>query len=241
MRRRWLMGMLLGLILACAGSILMLQPRWILRQLNGYSNKVLYSVETDLPLIALTIDDGPDPETTGQILDVLAKYDASATFFILAENVPGNEGLLERMIREGHEIGNHMITDKASIHLSSSEFERRLLVARETLAAFADTTWFRPGSGWYNKSMLSILSQYGYHTVLGSIYPWDAHLPSSRFAARYILRRAFPGAVIVLHDVDARGSRTVQTLETVLPELKQGGFRIVTLTELTHAAAPLEE
>jgi len=236
MLRRWLAGSLLGLILAFTGAILMLQPRWILRQLNGYSDKVLYSVETELPLIALTIDDGPDPDTTARILDTLAKYEASATFFVLAGHVPGNEVLLERMVLEGHEIGNHMITDQPSIRLSSEEFESRLLAARQTLAPFSDTSWFRPGSGWYNRSMLAILARHGYHTVLGSIYPWDAHLPSSRFAARYILSRAYPGAVIVLHDVDQRGRRTATTLETILPELKERGLRVVTLTELTQAA-----
>ena len=237
MRHRWLAGSLFSLFLVFIGAILMLQPRWILRQLNGYSDQVLYSVETELPLVALTIDDAPDPETTPRILDTLGRYDARATFFILTEQVAGNEWLLERMIREGHEIGNHMITDQPSIRLSESDFEQRLLTARQTLAPYAEASWFRPGSGWYSRSMLAILSRHGYHTVLGSIYPWDAHLPSSRFASSYILRRVFPGGVIILHDVKERGARTVKTLETILPELQARGYRIVTLTELTQAAA----
>jgi peptidoglycan/xylan/chitin deacetylase (PgdA/CDA1 family) len=213
MLRRWLAGSLLGLFLVFSGAILMLQPRWVLKQLNGASDKVLYSVETELPLVALTIDDGPDPATTPRILDTLGQYHANATFFILAEHVAGNESLLERMIAEGHEIGNHMITDQPSIRLSESDFEQRLLTARQTLTPYAEPYWFRPGSGWYSRNMLAILSRYGYHTVLGSIYPWDAHLPSSRFASSYILRRVYPGGVIILHDVQERGIRTINTLE----------------------------
>lgn len=237
MVKRWLAGSLLILALSIPGATLLFQPRWILRQLNGYSEQVLYSVETELPLVALTIDDGPDPRTTGRILDTLARHDASATFFVLASHIPGNEALLERMLREGHELGNHMLTDRPSIQLSVAEFERRLLAARQALAPFGDTHWFRPGSGWHNRAMLATLARYGYRTALGSIYPFDAHLPSTRFAVRYILRRAFPGAVIILHDVDQRGERTIDTLETILPELQARGLRVVTLTELTDAAA----
>ena len=240
MQRRRLIGLLLGLIVATCGAILMLQPRWILRQLTANTGEVLYSVETDLPLVALTIDDGPDSQTTPLILDTLARYDASATFFVLAEHVPGNESLLKRMVDEGHEIGNHMVTDQPSIRLSESDFEQRLLKARQAIAPYTNSTWFRPGSGWYNRSMLAILARYGYQTVLGSIYPWDAHVPSSRFAVRYILNRVYPGAVIVLHDVESRGARTAVTLDAILPELNARGFRIVTLTELMQAAASRE-
>ncbi|MFN2147095.1 MAG: chitin deacetylase family protein [Anaerolineales bacterium] len=236
-KRSKLAFLLSGLMLVSLGAIVMLQPRWILRQLNGYSNAVLYSVETDRPLVALTIDDGPDPATTAVILDTLAKYDASATFFVLADHIPGNEPLLERMVAEGHEIGNHMVTDQPSIRLTDADFERRLLAARQALAPFSNSDWFRPGSGWFNRTMLATLARYGYHTVLGSIYPWDAHIPSSRFASHYILRRVFPGAVIVLHDVEDRGARTVRTLKTILPELSARGYRVVTLTELTQSAA----
>ncbi len=233
-RTRWL----LLLVLILAGGYLMLQPRWIVRRLNGHTPGVQYAWPTDSKVIALTIDDGPDPESTPRILEVLDQYDAHATFFVLTDRIPGLEPLLERMLSEGHELGNHMLTDRASIRLSASEFEQHLLRAREILGDYAPTRWFRPGSGWYNREMLAILHRYGYETVLGSVYPYDAHLPSSWLASHYVLWRAHPGGVIILHDWGERGMRTVETLQVILPALQARGYRILNLTELSELVEP---
>jgi peptidoglycan/xylan/chitin deacetylase (PgdA/CDA1 family) len=80
--------------------------------------------------------------------------------------------------------------------------------------------------------MIGAIERAGYRCALGSIYPFDAQLPSSRLASAFILANARPGAVIVLHDGGARGRRTVATLERVLPELRRRGLRVVSLSEL---------
>jgi len=69
--------------------------------------------------------------------------------------------------------------------------------------------------------------------ALGSVYPFDAMLPFPGLAARYILWRARPGSIIVLHDVGPRGERTLATLESVLPELGRRGYQVITLSELS--------
>jgi len=213
----------------------MLQPNWVLNRLMHRSPEVLYTVNTDQKLIALTIDDGPDPESTDAILDVLANHDAHATFFVLIEHVNENEDLVERMVAEGHELGNHLLEDTPSIQHPKTEFEAQLEHAHDALSRFTTIRWFRPGSGWYNREMLQALERYQYRLALGSIYPFDSHIPSSWFASRYIVWRAYPGAVIVLHDHGNRGGRTVDTLAYSLPILKERGYRIVTLSELIHA------
>jgi len=68
-------------------------------------------VETAVPALALTIDDGPDPEETPAILDVLRDHDSHATFFLIGSRIPGNEPLLARMRSEGHELANHSYDD----------------------------------------------------------------------------------------------------------------------------------
>ena len=218
------------------GCVLMLKPSWLLNRLSAHSPEVLYSVETREPILALTIDDGPDPSTTPRILDLLSEHDARATFFLLSDRIPGNENLVQRIVDEGHEIGNHLTDDQPSIRLSEDEFEQRLLHAQDVLSPFGDVLWFRPGSGWYNKSMRSTLIQHGYRLALGSIHPFDSHVPSSWFAANYILWRAKPGAVIVLHDIGSRGQRTTDTLNKILPALIARDYRFVTLTELIEQA-----
>ena len=218
------------------GSVLMFKPSWLLNRLSAHSPDVLYSVQTEEPILALTIDDGPDPSTTPRILDLLREHEVRATFFLLSDHIPGNEDLVQRIVDEGHEIGNHLTDDQPSIRFSVDEFEGRLIHAQAILSQFDEIHWFRPGSGWYNQSMRSVLIQHGYRLALGSIHPFDSQIPSSWFASNYILWRAQPGDIIVLHDYGSRGHRTVDTLDKVLPALIARDFRIVTLTELSDLA-----
>jgi len=215
-----------------AGVVLVFQPDKVVEILAKHSPEVLYLVDTQEPVVALTIDDGPDPVATPRILDVLDQHDAHATFFLITSRIPGNEEIVVRIMEEGHELANHLTTDGRSILLSPSEFERQLLESHRVLSRFSDVRWFRPGSGWYNDEMLSILHQHGYQCVLGSVYPFDPQIPSAWFAAHYILRNVRPGSIIVLHDYGARGERTASALDTSLPELHRRGFRVVTLSEL---------
>jgi len=204
--------------------------------LGGRDPRVLYSAAISERVVALTIDDAPDAETTPEILAVLERHGARATFFVIADQIPGNESLLERIVAEGHELGNHMTHDEPSIELGPDDFERELLRAGEMLARFGGTRWYRPGSGYYNDAMLDVLDRHGYRCALGSIYPVDAQLPWSGPAAWWVDARTEPGAIIILHDRGERGRRTAQTLGEVLPELSTKGYRVVTLSELAALA-----
>jgi peptidoglycan/xylan/chitin deacetylase (PgdA/CDA1 family) len=219
-------------LLLAAGGVAVLRPYWAVAVLARRYPDVIYFVGTGEPVVALTIDDGPDPIATPKILDVLGRYDAHATFFLLSSRVPGNEGLVRRAVEEGHEIANHLVADEPSILLGNPEFEQQLLEADGVLSDFAEVRWFRPGSGWYNDEMLSTLRRHGYQCALGSVYPFDPQVPSSWFATHYVLWNVRPGSIIVLHDYGARGNRTAKTLTTILPELSRRGLRVVTLSEL---------
>ena len=212
--------------------LLLWQPRWLVAKLARRSPSVLYFVETTEPVVALTIDDGPDPETTPEILSVLGRNDVQATFFLISSQVAGNEVVVSQIIEQGHEIGNHLTRDEPSFRLSPSEFENALLEADDVLSRFAPVRWVRPASGWYNASMLSIIEAHGYKCALGSIYPYDAQIPAVDFAVSHTLRKARPGSIIVLHDGGARGRRTASVLRRILPELQGRGLRVTTLSDL---------
>jgi peptidoglycan/xylan/chitin deacetylase (PgdA/CDA1 family) len=219
-------------ILLFAAGVVVFQPRWFLAILAKLSPDVVYFVETEKQAVALTIDDGPDAVATPKILDLLGQHGAHATFFFITGRVAGNEEIVLRTVKEGHELANHSTAEEPSILLKSSEFERRFLKAHEVLSRFSDVRWFRPGSGWYSKKMLSIIRRHGYRCALGSVYPFDPQIPSSWFIKRHVLRGVQPGSIIVLHDRGARGERTIAALVAILPELKRRGFRVVTLSEL---------
>ena len=225
-------SLLLPALLLVGLPLTFFQPGWVIQTLAGYWPDVLFAVDTQQPVIALTIDDGPDPVTTPKILNLLAEHNARATFFLIGERIAGNELLVHRTITENHEIGNHMMSDEPSAQLPPAEFEQRLLAADEILSEFTEVRWFRPGSGWYNRQMLSTLEKYDYQTVLGSVYPFDPQIPSSWFAIQHILWSVQPGSIIILHDSGGRGERTLAVLETILPELSRQGYQVVTLSDL---------
>uniref|UniRef100_UPI000D1F29D7 polysaccharide deacetylase family protein n=1 Tax=Cyanothece sp. BG0011 TaxID=2082950 RepID=UPI000D1F29D7 len=162
---------------------------------------------------------------------------------LISERIKDNELIVQDIIKNGHEIGNHMVKDEKSILLTREDFEEEFLTADKTLNQFllnnsSKVRWFRPGGGWYNSKILDIVKKYNYQTVLGSIFPYDTHIPSSDFASYQILANLRPGAIIVLHDSAKDGhsgewgERTNKTLKKILPEIKKRGYRIVTLSEM---------
>ncbi len=220
--------------LCTLGVAALAQPGPVIRWLARRHPDVLFAIDVREPLVALTIDDAPHPALTPAILDVLAKHRARATFFVIGERVRGNEGTVRRIVEEGHELGNHLMTDTPSIRLSAEVFERQLLETHELLSRFGPVRWFRPGSGWYCRRMLEQIRHSGYRCALGSAYAYDSHIRSTWYASRHILRHTRPGAVIILHDGCASRWRTLDVLRRVLPELERRGYQVVTLSELAE-------
>ena len=234
--------------LLLAAWLLYRQPRWALDLATQWSgDRMLFYFDTDEPVVALTIDDGPNAETTADILDVLAEHEAKATFFIIGSHIEGNEQVLADTSAAGMEMGNHMLEDRMSLTLfreSENEFLAALdLTEREIVAASSaeSVQWYRPGQGVFVPDMLEVVEQAGYRSVLGSIFPYDTLLGNPEFSANFILNRIQPGSVIVLHDRGEdgeRGERTVAALELLLPELNQRGYRVTTLSDLAEIAEP---
>lgn len=225
-----------GVGLAVMGALLWAPPSWLLERLARVFPGCLYRVVTDKPVIALTLDDGPDSITTPLILEELRRHSARATFFLIASRAARHDELVRRIVAEGHELGNHFMYDRASIRLSPEAFARDLERAGQILAPYAPVQWARPGSGWYSQRMIAAMHRSRYWCALGSVYPLDAIIPSVAFARQYILWNVQPGAIVILHDHGARGRRTAQVLAKLLPKLRRLGYRVVALSELVAAA-----
>jgi peptidoglycan/xylan/chitin deacetylase (PgdA/CDA1 family) len=232
-RTGWVVAGLLGIAL---GILLWSPPDRLIDRLAGFRPGCIYRARLHAPIVALTIDDGPDPVSTPLILAELRRHDAHATFFLISSRVAGREQLVRELVAEGHELGNHLTRDETSIRLLPPAFEEALVEAHQALAAYGPVRWMRPASGWYSRTMIDIIQRHQYRCALGSIYPLDAALPWPWFSAHYIRQNARPGAILILHDGGARGLRTARVLRTVLPALRAKGYRIVTLSELVGAA-----
>lgn len=186
--------------------------------------------------MALTLDDGPD-SLTPAILDELRRHSAHATFFLLSSRIPEHEAGVQRIVREGHELGNHGTRDRAAIRMPPEEFARDLAEAKRVLGKFGGVRWARPGSGWYSRMMVAEMGRAGHRCALGSVYPFDGVIPSAWLSRRHILANVRPGSIIVLHEGGARSRRTLTVLRTVLPQLRDRGYRVVTLSELVHGSS----
>lgn len=219
-----------------AALVFFIQPRWLISLVAAKNPDVLFYVNTTEKVMALSIDDGPDSLVTPQILDVLKQYSARATFFLLGDRVRGNEDLILRIKREGHELANHLMADHPSILLGSEEFESQLVRVDSLLNLNHQSKWFRPGSGWFSQQMLAIARKHGHRCCLGSIYPHDTKIRNTWAIATYVKKRAFPGGIIVLHDGSPDRVRTVEVLHDVLPPLIDQGYRFLTISELVETA-----
>lgn len=207
-------------------------PRWLVPRLAARTPDCVYAIPTRERAVALTLDDGPDPFSTPEILRILRAHDARATFFLISGRVRGQEQVVSGIVAAGHELGNHLTHDTPSIRLSLAAFSQALCEAGSVLAGFGAVRFVRPGSAWHTQGMRAAIERAGYRCALGSVYPYDPQLPSPRLASAYILANVRPGAVIVLHECGRRGRRTIETLRRTLPQLRARGYRVVTLSEL---------
>jgi peptidoglycan-N-acetylglucosamine deacetylase len=197
---------------------------------------VVFAVDTRERVVAITIDDGPSAATPG-ILEVLDEHGARATFFLIGSRIEACPELAAQIVEAGHELGHHMMEDRPSRDLSDEEFARRFDRMDRILDDLGGSRWFRPGSGWYDNNMVQTAAERGYRTVLGSVYPYDAHIPWTGFLSWYVRQHTAPGSIVVLHDGPGRGVRTAEALRSVLSDLDRRWYRAVTLTELMELAA----
>lgn len=236
--KRVLIPMLAAAVHMAGGCTQEAEPRWLVRALPGGYPEVVYFVPTTHRRIALTIDDGLDSDTTPAILDVLKASDATATFFPLSNSIAEHEPILLRILADGHEIGHHMTEDVVTVSLDPEIMARRFNEAADILEQYAHITWFRPGSGRYNNTLLNLTRQRGYRLAMASVAPLDTLIRHPRRMAGYVNRMVKPGSIVVLHDAGDRGRRTAETLELLLPRLRGRGYDVVSLSRLDSLADP---
>ncbi len=193
---------------------------------------VLCYVDTDAGAFALTFDDGPHPDVTPSLLDVLGRHRARATFFLIGERILANEPIVARIAAEGHELANHLMRDEPSVQLPGPEFQRQLEQVTSLLAPYGDIRWFRPGSGWFTPRMLKSAAQQRLRCVLGTVAAAHDGSGRDRRIAQRLLAQIRPGSIVVLHEGTPERRGVVVTTDLVLAELSRRGLAAVTVSEL---------
>jgi peptidoglycan/xylan/chitin deacetylase (PgdA/CDA1 family) len=212
-------------------------PFPLVRLAAAVRRDVLFFVETNERVVALTLDDGPHPLVTPRVLDVLSRHGARATFFLLGSRAEGHPSVVRRIAAEGHELGNHTWEEECSACLPPLRFEQSLSRTHRVLTRFGAVCLFRPGSGWTTRRIVTVAERHGYRCVLGSVYPQDARVPFRRWIVKDVLRRARPGAIIILHEGTIERARVTGVLDEVLRALRHRGYRVTTVSDLLSSSS----
>lgn len=187
---------------------------------------------------ALTFDDGPHPDATPRILDLLAAHRATATFFVLAGNVRRHPALVRRAYAEDHEIALHGDRHWPLPLLPPPAIrgEVRRCAAAVAEAAGVKAAHYRPPFGLMMPGQSWYVRRLGYTSVLGDVYPEDPHVGAVEEIVRRVLARLTGGSILILHDGSplprADRSRTVAALAVLLEAAAARGLRAVTVRDL---------
>ncbi|MEK5232196.1 polysaccharide deacetylase family protein [Lysinibacillus sp. FSL K6-0232] len=178
--------------------------------------------------VALTFDDGPSAKVTPQILAILKKYNAKATFFMIGQNVASHQAVVQQVYQDGHEIGNHTWNHQNLVSLPMVAVKQQ--VAQTSNAIYAAIgqypTVFRPPYGATNEQVRSIMT---IPSILWSIdtLDWKHHNPDKILA--YVRANVQDGSIILMHDIH---QTTANGLENVLLYLQKQGYEFVTVSEI---------
>ncbi|OXS58237.1 polysaccharide deacetylase [Cohnella sp. CIP 111063] len=232
-----LIGVCVSAVVACGYNQAQAQPHKKTRAYYEEREEVVWEVPMKEKLIALTFDDGPNPVTTPKILDLLAANDAKSTFFVVGKRMDRYPDVVRREAKEGHEVANHTYNHLYLNHrISQQRLEDELSRTEKQIVSLTGkhSLWFRPPGGFFNDSVVRIARERGYTMVLWSWHQdtkdWSS--PGTRRIVDRVLKNVRNGDIVLFHDHVEGSMQTVQALETILPELRRRGYRMVTVSEL---------
>ena len=182
--------------------------------------------------IAMTFDDGPHPQNTPRLLDILRARNVKATFFVIGRSVEIYPQVVRRTVAEGHEIGNHSHSHRLLSKLSDSEITLELSRCRDAITHAAGTpprVMRPPYGGLLQRQREMVHTEFGYPTILWSVDPLDWKRPGSSVVTSRILHDTTAGAIILSHDLHAP---TVDAMPATIDGLLGRGFQFVTVSQL---------
>lgn len=190
--------------------------------------KVAWSVDTDRPRLALTFDDGPDPRFTPRILDILDRYNITATFMAMGYNAETHRSLMNEVVAAGHEIGSHTWSHR---HFPDLTPETTRMEISRGAAAVEDVvgkplTLFRPPKGRMTEAALAYLGEFGYDVVMWSVTRGALDERDPAQVAHNVVDGIGPGDIVLLHDGVGRGTfYPGQPMEAELSDRREAEVR----------------
>jgi peptidoglycan/xylan/chitin deacetylase (PgdA/CDA1 family) len=202
---------------------------------TGYHYKpVICKGSENMPCIAITFDDGPDPDHTPALLDILAQYRVQATFFLIGRKIPGNEEIVRRMIRDGHQIGNHSYTHGWFwSFLPPQRMAAEMEKTNQLIHSLTDQAprWFRPPYGVINPMVSIALKMFPLQVVAWNRRSFDTSTKDPAQILRKFSRSLKAGDILLFHDTSPG---TLSMMGKLLEQIERKGLQPVVLNTLLH-------
>lgn len=234
-------------VLLGALTMFLLLSTWVYHGF-GYQPDIYRVGDRASNKVAITFDDGPSEEFTLAILDILKELDVPATFFMVGKHVEKYPHVAQRVVEEGHTIGNHTQNHRNLTTLSTVELHKEVMEATAIITEVTGVypTFVRPPRGMYDDRFRRLTRLLGQEIVLWSISTRDwRYGVTPTYIERFIYSRVRGGDIILFHDSGALissegGDRkaTVLSLANVIEIIRAKGLEIVPLEELLHSAPP---
>ncbi len=200
------------------------------------SPKIIYrhTGSSEKKRVALTFDDGPHPRYTPQILDILAEYGVEATFFTVGSNVEAYPKIIERVLAEGHEVGNHTYHHYHTTNVKGEVLTKDILECGHILKKHTGQVphLFRPPEGVFNEEIKQLCEEQGYIIVMWSVDTRDWAHPAIEDICKNVRENVRDGSIILMHDFIGKNSPTPAALRRIIPMLQESGFEFVTVSRL---------
>lgn len=202
----------------------------------------IYGFPVKDKVIALTFDDGPSPIWTPRILDELKKHNIKATFFMVGSNAEKYPQIAKRVADDGHEIGNHTYLHHVLLYYTNDELQLEIKHTENIIGNITGrkTDLFRPPKGWLTKREKDYIKSLGYKIILWTLNSKDwVSFFGDKYIANKLARNIQPGDIILFHDSggvfslkDGNRLNTLKAISILINELKQKGYKFVTISEL---------
>jgi peptidoglycan/xylan/chitin deacetylase (PgdA/CDA1 family) len=188
--------------------------------------------------IAITFDDGPHPKLTPRLLDMLKERGVKATFYVIGQNVVQYPEIMQRMVAEGHEIGNHSYTHPALPKIGAAKVTEEITKTNEAImqACGVKPTTMRPPYGATNAAITKRLNdEFGLAVIMWSVDPLDWKIRKASHVSNHILQNTKSGAIVLAHDIHPS---TIDAMPAALDGLISKGHKFVTISELIAMDRP---
>ncbi len=193
---------------------------------QSLASELTWRMATEEKVVYLTFDDGPHPTITDAVLDILKSYDALATFFCIGGNVQAQPAVYERIVTEGHAVGNHTWNHMSGWNFTDFSYFKNVLECNELV----DSKLFRPPYGQIKPSQIRGLSK-RYDIVMWDVLSadWSSDVAPEKCLSN-VLDNASSGSIVVFHDSDKAEKNMLYALPRALERLSAKGYSFKALS-----------